>query len=742
MIILSMIAGLDTDCTLLGKTSITASIAAQCCGTLGIECDPLSRITSINWNSKVFTNNALTGFEKLASLQNLVITQCNIIDIGKLPYSLVKLILNDNSLGGMNLIDLSFNSNLKTLAIRNCKITNSVFVLPSSLTSIDMLGNQLTYSPDFSLLSQLQVLNMQSINPVVLEINNIPKSISTLTLTGFKANGLNFADFTTLNQLTISNMQNMSDVVFSQNLTTLSINSVKWFDINATTSWTFKGPENMKSLSLFNFPISRILINNKSFVNATNLFNSYHTLKLKSVQLTNFPKLTSSLRVLDLSNNLLTSFPNYMPALTELYLAFNQLTGGFPSNLPNSIQYLNLEHNKLSGSISILLPAQLVVFVVSYNNFNGTIPTWPSKIKLVFLWHNQFSGIVPPIPASIEYYFIMDNQLEGQLPKINTLVVLDAGNNKLNGTLPAIANNLRFLDICGNTITGSLPVLPDTLNQLNLGNQTCYGNNITGEISVTSGAILKRLNIYKNSISKVDILAASVSDCDLRGNGLNTSNIKISPSSNCKRDDLVFNSSVTYEIKEDSQQTEYKDYFYDEPFTYFEDVETTTLLYNVTDEVIISDSATQMHTKTLNPLSYGTSSIAMSTLSTLNPYMHTSGRCTSSNSGALQSTLSGQQTSVQTSLQSDLQSEFELLSTTSIASSAIQDIRNNQAGINDYLIFILLGVFFLIMVVTVALKYLLKTPQIRSKFGRKNSFASLNTFQTTIKTNQEKSIFQ
>jgi Leucine-rich repeat (LRR) protein len=93
-----------------------------------------------------------------------------------------------------------------------------------------------------------------------------------------------------------------------------------------------------------------------------------------------------------------------LTALTSLTLFYNQLTGGLPDqdgDLPLSLVELDLDHNRLSGSIpeSISTLVNLKSLDLSNNQFTGSIPPGIGELiqlTKLDLSNNQFSGEVPP----------------------------------------------------------------------------------------------------------------------------------------------------------------------------------------------------------------------------------------------------------------------------------------------------------------------------------------------------------
>ncbi|GKC99061.1 leucine-rich repeat-containing protein [Tanacetum coccineum] len=155
----------------------------------------------------------------------------------------------------------------------------------------------------------------------------------------------------------------------------------------------------------------------------------------------------TNLRYLDMSGNYLEgklgpelgSFRK----LTTLRLYDNRFQGPIPAQLfeLESLQYLDLRYNKLGGGISPEIGeipsdgfgnlTKLLHLDISYNNFNGPIPSQLAsfrKLTTLRLFDNRFQG---PIPA--------------QLFELESLQDLDLRYNKLGGGISPEIGKLRNL---------------------------------------------------------------------------------------------------------------------------------------------------------------------------------------------------------------------------------------------------------------------------------------------------------
>ncbi|PSS36722.1 Inactive receptor kinase [Actinidia chinensis var. chinensis] len=209
-----------------------------------------------------------------------------------------------------------------------------------------------------------------------------------------------------------------------------------------------------------------------------------------------------TLQHLDLSGN---QFYGPIPArITDLWglnylnLSSNNFNGGFPSGIwkLQQLKVLDLHSNRLLGDIQDLLTELRNVEHVelSYNFFSGSlamdaqnISSLANTVQYLNLSHNSLSG-----------GFFHDDVI----PLFRNLQVLDLGDNQLSGELPAFASlpNLRVLRLGSNGFFGSIPeellgsLIP--LEELHLS-----GNGFSGRIHEINSTRLSVLNLSSNVLS-------------------------------------------------------------------------------------------------------------------------------------------------------------------------------------------------------------------------------------------------
>eukprot|EP00798_Chlamydomonas_sp_ICE-L_P013866 gene13866-19791_t len=184
-----------------------------------------------------------------------------------------------------------------------------------------------------------------------------------------------------------------------------------------------------------------------------------------------------------------SSFYNNIPEcncvtgrVTRLSLTWNKLRGAFPIdslqrlNCGQELRRLELHNNNLNGDLtdSISSLNGLWTLGLGYNNFSGTLPATISEVrslKELDLTANTpgFTGRVPEglcqgrnDSSSLTDIMISHNSFSDSLRvnSCNSLVMLDAQNNKLTGEMPSLNgyNNMHMLRLGNNNLTGTIPL--------------------------------------------------------------------------------------------------------------------------------------------------------------------------------------------------------------------------------------------------------------------------------------------
>ncbi|KAH7515507.1 hypothetical protein FEM48_Zijuj10G0034000 [Ziziphus jujuba var. spinosa] len=202
-----------------------------------------------------------------------------------------------------------------------------------------------------------------------------------------------------------------------------------------------------------------------------------------------------------------------MPGLQVLDLSGNFLEGSIPLSLNklNSLRYLGLSNNSLSGEIHIdwselCLLTSIHVLDLSHNNLSGTIPTCLDKLT-EFKNQGRYSSSFPRSLLNYPRYmdlYTKGSQYEYDPGQIMIVRMLDLSRNNLSGKIPAAVTNLSALgtlNLSWNRFTGNILENIGDLRSLETLDLSC--NNLEGPIpaSMTSLTSLSHLNLSNNNLS-------------------------------------------------------------------------------------------------------------------------------------------------------------------------------------------------------------------------------------------------
>ncbi|XP_034710631.1 receptor-like protein EIX2 [Vitis riparia] len=167
-------------------------------------------------------------------------------------------------------------------------------------------------------------------------------------------------------------------------------------------------------------------------------------------------KKVNLLEYLEISGNLLSGeLPNcwmYWRELIMLKLGNNNLTGHIPSSMGSLIWLgsLHLRNNHLSGNLPLPLKncSSLMVLDLSKNEFTGTIPAWMGNFNGKFIEIFPGDGEITYIPG-LAVLVLHSNKFTGSIPlelcHLDSLQILDLGNNNLSGTIPRCFGNFSSM---------------------------------------------------------------------------------------------------------------------------------------------------------------------------------------------------------------------------------------------------------------------------------------------------------
>ncbi|XP_073006367.1 LRR receptor-like serine/threonine-protein kinase GHR1 [Typha latifolia] len=151
----------------------------------------------------------------------------------------------------------------------------------------------------------------------------------------------------------------------------------------------------------------------------------------------------------------------------------------FLSDMSETVKYLNLSNNKLTGSlIDGVEPStfgSLKVLDLSYNQLSGDLPefNYVYDLEVLRLANNGFSGFVPNGLLKGDSLVLSEldlsaNNLSGHINMITstTLRILNLSYNAISGELPLFTGSCTMLDLSNNRFTGNLSVIAKWGNDL------------------------------------------------------------------------------------------------------------------------------------------------------------------------------------------------------------------------------------------------------------------------------------
>ncbi|KAK6774562.1 hypothetical protein RDI58_029801 [Solanum bulbocastanum] len=415
-----------------------------------------SSLNFLNLEGCQFSGSIPDSIGNLTQITELILSNNHFT--GHIPDSIgnltqiTELILSNNHFTGHIPDSIGNLTQITELILSNNHFTGHIPSTISKLKHLTILGLESnSFSgevPDvFSNLQELRTLHLSDNS----FIGSFPTSI--LSLTHLEYLGLSMS-------LQHNRFRGLADEVIKTNPTLKEL-----YLSNNQLSGSF--PQSLANLTnLSTLDLSTNNITGDAGINIT--FLSLSSLFLSSCELKDFPHFLRNVKTLvylDISNNKICGqIPNWFSgmrwdSLQFLNLSHNSLTGHLPQFHFHILFCLDLKFNSLQGPLpsSICKISSLEFLDLSRNNFSNSVPHClgsMASLTVLDLRRNNFTGSLPPLCAhstSLSTIVVNGNRFEGPVPvsllKCNGLEVLDVGNNAINDTFPAWLGTLLELQV-------------------------------------------------------------------------------------------------------------------------------------------------------------------------------------------------------------------------------------------------------------------------------------------------------
>ncbi|XP_027185035.1 probable LRR receptor-like serine/threonine-protein kinase At4g20940 isoform X2 [Coffea eugenioides] len=266
---------------------------------------------------------------------------------------------------------------------------------------------------------------------------------------------------------------------------------------------------------------------------ATHVDFSGNLLASSSQQQKFLPGISETVKYLNLSHNQLTGSlvdeAQIFGNLKVLDLSYNQLYGDLPGfTFVYDLEVLKLSNNRFSGFIpnDLLKSGSLVLteLDLSGNNLTGPVSMITSTtLQTLNLSSNALSGELPLVTGSCVIIDLSSNQFEGNLTRMlkwGNLEIIDLSQNRLTGPIPestAQFLRLNYLNMSHNLLNGSLPKV---LTQFpKIGTLDLSFNLLNGPLlsSLLTVPTLQELHLQRNTLSgSIDFFPPSSNESNLR----------------------------------------------------------------------------------------------------------------------------------------------------------------------------------------------------------------------------------
>lgn len=201
-----------------------------------------------------------------------------------------------------------------------------------------------------------------------------------------------------------------------------------------------------------------------------------------------------------------------LPLLTQLVVRYTRIGGEIPSfRNASSLRDFNLDNNILTGGVPTDLPDTLETLVLCNNRLTGQIPpTIGNLSSLLVLDLSQLDGVEGKIPPDIGFCTKLQvlflggggpqiSLIAGNIPKVlgqlSQLQYLAIRGTHLSGSIPSALGNCTSLKQLALTDNGLFGGLPEVIsNFTNLDSLLLSMNRLEGPLSAVNWSMLKALS--------------------------------------------------------------------------------------------------------------------------------------------------------------------------------------------------------------------------------------------------------